>query len=82
MTVPDADNQLDNLAGKFRWIRRILADDAPGFVFFGGELDPADFGLSGYEHSVSLSGKGTVTAEAFAACVGEGIEHLSRLGLG
>ena len=79
MTVPDEDNQFDNLARKFCWIRRILADDAPGFVFFGGELDPADFGLSGYEHAVSLSGKGTGTGEAFTACVGEGIEHLSRL---
>jgi ribosomal protein S12 methylthiotransferase accessory factor len=79
MAAPDADTQFDNFARKFRWIRRILAADAGGFVFFGGELDPADFGLSGYEHSVSLSGKGTGTGEAFAACVGEGIEHLSRL---
>jgi ribosomal protein S12 methylthiotransferase accessory factor len=70
---------LDCIAQKFRWISRIVAPEAPGFVFFGGELQPADFGLDGYDRPASLSGKGIDAAEAFGACVGEGIEHLSRL---
>lgn len=75
---PD-DTPLHLIARKFRWMTRIAAPDAPGFVFFGGELHPADFGLAGYQQAVSLSGKGTCRDQAFAGCVGEGIEHLSRL---
>jgi ribosomal protein S12 methylthiotransferase accessory factor len=70
---------LAQFARQLRWVRRIQAPDAPGFVFFGGELDPADFGLAGYGGPVSLSGKGTAASEAFSGCIGEGIEHLSRL---
>jgi len=78
MTSTKEDRPIDAFARKFRWIERILSSDAPGFVFFGGELDPADFGLQGYGGPVSLSGKGTCTGEALAGCIGEGIEHLSR----
>ncbi len=68
------------IAKKFRWISQIQAPDAPGFVFCGGEVNASDF-----EHhdsgivSASLSGKGLTQGEAFNSCVGEGIEHLSRL---
>src|SRR6478752_1147236 len=72
-------NHFDQFASKMRWIRRILAPDAHGFVFVGGELDPADFGLSGYGGLISLSGKGVALDEAFSGCVGEGVEHLARL---
>jgi ribosomal protein S12 methylthiotransferase accessory factor len=79
MLIEQAEPNLPIIAEKFRWIRRIVAPDAPGFVFFGGEVSAADFGLAGYEHTASLSGKGMSEGEAFAGCVGEGIEHLSRL---
>jgi ribosomal protein S12 methylthiotransferase accessory factor len=79
MLMEKAEAQLQIIAQRFRWIRRIVAPDAPGFVFFGGELNAADFGLSGYDQTASLSGKGVSASEAFAGCVGEGIEHLSRL---
>lgn len=79
MAIAERGHPLDVFARKFRWIERILASDAPGFVFFGGELDPADFGLPGYAGPLSLSGKGTGTREAYSGCIGEGIEHLSRL---
>lgn len=79
MAIAEGEHRLDVFARKFRWIRRILAADAPGFSFFGGELDPADFGLTGYGSPISLSGKGTDTRGAYAGCIGEGVEHLSRL---
>jgi ribosomal protein S12 methylthiotransferase accessory factor len=75
----ETEPYLHLIANKFRWITRIEAPDAPGFVFFGGELRAADFGLSGYDGDISLSGKGVSPNEAFAGCVGEGVEHLSRL---
>jgi len=67
------------IARRFRWITRIVAPDAPGFAFFGAEVHAMDFGVIGYEAAASLSGKGMSASEAFAGCVGEGIEHLSRL---
>jgi ribosomal protein S12 methylthiotransferase accessory factor len=73
------DAYLHLLAGRFRWITRVVAPDAPGFVFFGGEVHATDFGLTGYEAAASLSGKGISASEAFTGCVGEGVEHLSRL---
>jgi ribosomal protein S12 methylthiotransferase accessory factor len=73
------DAHLHLLAGRFRWITRVVAPDAPGFVFFGGEVHATDFGLTGYEAAASLSGKGMSASEAFTGCVGEGVEHLSRL---
>jgi len=79
MLIEQAEARLPVIAERFRWITRIVAPDAPGFVFFGGELSAADFGLTGYEQTASLSGKGQSASEAFAGCVGEGIEHLSRL---
>src|SRR4051794_34527579 len=78
MAIAEEEHLLDVFARKFRWIGPIRAPDAPGFVFFGGELSPDDFGLTGYGSPVSLSGKGTGTREAFVGCIGEGIEHLSR----
>lgn len=78
MATDDIDG-FEVFATKFRWISRIEAPDAPGFVFVGGELDPVDFGLVGFGGPVSLSGKGIAAAAAFAGCVGEGVEHLARL---
>lgn len=79
MAIAEDEPRRDVFARKFHWIRRILAADAPGFVFVGGELAPADFGLTRYGSPVSLSGKGTDARSAYAGCIGEGVEHLSRL---
>ncbi len=71
---------MEKAATKFRWISQIEAPDAPGFVFFGGEVHANDFGHPEADWPVaSLSGKGLNKKEAFEGCVGEGIEHLSRL---
>ncbi len=82
MLIEQAEPRLPIIAEKFLWVRRIVAPDAPGFVFFGGEVSAAEFGLAGHKHTASLSGKGLSASEAFAGCVGEGIEHLSRLAWG
>lgn len=75
-----AASALERAAKKFRWVSQIEAPDAPGFFFFGGEVHASDFGHSGKKLPVaSLSGKGLSKKEAFEGCVGEGIEHLSRL---
>ena len=83
MNAPDlsnADDALLRLSGGFRWISQIEAPDAPGFFFFGAEVQAADFGhpLDSMP-AASLSGKGIDRQTAFTACVGEGAEHLSRL---
>jgi ribosomal protein S12 methylthiotransferase accessory factor len=53
--------------------------DAPGLVFFGGEIDP---GVLGEQHAGlpigNLAGSGLSPQRAFEACVGEGIEYLSQ----
>ena len=63
-------------------IFQLNAPDAPGLVFFGGELNPA---LASPIHSharlVSVTGKGTSLREAFESCVGEASEYLSQLEL-
>ncbi len=38
MAIAEEENPLDVFARRFRWIGRILASDAPGFVFFGGAV--------------------------------------------
>lgn len=75
-----APNALERAAKKLRWVSQIEAPDAPGFCFFGGEVHASDFGHTEKNLPVaSLSGKGLSKKEAFEGCVGEGIEHLSRL---
>lgn len=75
-----ATGALERAAENFRWVSQIEAPDAPGFFFFGGEVHASDFGHTGKGLPVaSLSGKGLSKKEAFEGCVGEGIEHLSRL---
>lgn len=76
----DNHDALRRTASRFRWISRIEAPEAPGYDFFAAEVHAADFGHPESSWPVaSLSGKGTTMTEAFEGCVGEGIEHLSRL---
>ncbi len=79
MPVGQQQSPLEAVARRFRWMTRIESPDAPGLAFYGAEVHPADFGLSGYGRTASLSGKGLADAQAFAGCAGEGVEHLSRL---
>jgi ribosomal protein S12 methylthiotransferase accessory factor len=52
---------------------------APGLRFVGGEAIPSDLvPLSDTNTVLGLAGSGTTIEDAFAACVGEGLERLSQ----
>ena len=70
---------LEQLGRSFRMLTPVEAPDAPGFHFFAGEVHATDFGLASDHPPSHLSGKGFSQEQAFVGCVGEGVEHLSRL---
>ena len=67
-------------AAKLRRLFLLPVPDAPGLVFFGGEVDPAivSVELAGMPVG-NLAGSGLAPRRAFEACVGEAIEYLSQL---
>ena len=70
-------------AARLRRLFQLVAPDAPGLVFFGGEADPTLLGWRGSGHpAASLSGTGLSVREAFESCVGEGVEYLSQHEIG
>jgi len=78
--LADDRDALLRASQRFRWLSQVEAPDAPGFYFFAGEINAADFGHCDVDRpTTSLSGKGLIKWDAFAGCVAEGIEHLSRL---
>ena len=64
-------------AAGFRRIFTLAAEDAPGLVALGAEVDPACLGLAGAPLG-SVSGTGLTFRQAFERCVGEGVEYLSQ----
>jgi ribosomal protein S12 methylthiotransferase accessory factor len=64
-------------AAGFRRIFTLAAEDAPGLVALGAEVDP---GVAGVHDAPlgSVSGTGTTFRQAFESCVGEGVEYLSQ----
>jgi ribosomal protein S12 methylthiotransferase accessory factor len=64
-------------ASGFRRIFTLDEAGAPGLVAVGAELDPAGIGVPDAPLA-SVSGAGLSFRDAFEACVGEGVEHLSR----
>ena len=70
------------VASKMERLFQLQAPDAPGLVFFGGELKPALASpMHAHMPTVSVTGKGTSLREAFESCVGEASEYLSQLEL-
>lgn len=66
-------------AARFRRLFLLPVPDAPGLTFFGGEADPATFGMPYQGLPIgNLAGSGLTPQRAFEACVGEGIEYLSQ----
>jgi ribosomal protein S12 methylthiotransferase accessory factor len=65
-------------ASRFARVFQIAAPEAPGLMTFGAEVDPTCItpwwggGLAG------VSGVGVTLGQAFASCVGEGLEYLSQ----
>lgn len=67
-------------AGRMSRIFRLPAPDAPGLAFVGGTAAPAAYGLDpGLFPPANVAGRGAAAEAAFLGCVGEAIEHLSRL---
>lgn len=64
-------------ASGFRRIFMLEADDAPGLIALGAEVDPAAIGIKDAP-IVGVSGVGLTFRQAFESCVGEGIEYLSQ----
>jgi ribosomal protein S12 methylthiotransferase accessory factor len=79
-----AERHGDALARAARLPTRLFllrSPDAPGLRFVGGEADPARvFDLAAYRGGTfSLAGSGERFEDAFAACLGEGVERLSQV---
>jgi ribosomal protein S12 methylthiotransferase accessory factor len=70
-------------AAQFARVFQLSAPEAPGLVFFGGEVDPSAVAA---EHEAApltgVGGMGLSMRAAFEACIGEGIEYLSQFEAG
>jgi len=64
-------------AAGFRRIFTLPAEDAPGLIALGAEVDPAVVGVDGMPPA-GVSGTGLTFRQAFEGCVGEGVEYLSQ----
>ena len=82
---PDADTMLHRrrilgLAARLDRLFDLPLFRSPGVHFFGGQADPANFGLAGFDGAtVNVAGRGLTRRQAFESCVGEAAEHLSFL---
>jgi ribosomal protein S12 methylthiotransferase accessory factor len=84
--APTLRRNVDNAAALLRVAARMArifelsSAAAPNAAFMGGTVDPADFGLEPQVFDPAhVSGRGLDTFQAFASCVGEGVEYLSQL---
>src|ERR1700712_1692408 len=67
-------------ASKFQRIFSIPAEDAPGLVVLGAEVDAGCIGVRGAPTG-GVSGTGLTFRQAFESCVGEGVEYISQFAL-
>lgn len=78
-----ADRHGDALARAARLPSRLFllrSPYAPGLRFIGGEVDPRRSLTSvPFQGSFNLAGSGDTLEDAFAACIGEGVERLSQV---
>jgi ribosomal protein S12 methylthiotransferase accessory factor len=77
-----ADNAaaLLKVAARMSRIFELSSAAAPNAAFMGGTVDPADYGLEPRVFEPAhVSGRGLDAFQAFASCVGEGVEYLSQL---
>ncbi|MDR3530746.1 MAG: YcaO-like family protein [Rhodopila sp.] len=64
-------------ASRFERVFTLRAEDAPGLIALGAEVDPARVGVREVPAG-SVSGTGLTFRQAFESCVGEGAEYLSQ----
>ncbi|MBV9077587.1 MAG: YcaO-like family protein [Methylobacteriaceae bacterium] len=71
------------VAGELTRIFTLPSPDAPGLAFVGGTADPVRYGFApGLHPAANVSGRGAEPEAAFLGCIGEAVEHLSRLAWG
>jgi ribosomal protein S12 methylthiotransferase accessory factor len=64
-------------ASGFQRIFSLRAEDAPGLVALGAEVDAGCIG-TGYAPTGGVSGTGLTFRQAFESCVGEGVEYIGQ----
>jgi ribosomal protein S12 methylthiotransferase accessory factor len=70
-------------AAQFSRVFQLSAPEAPGLVFFGGEVDPSTIAADHDRAPLTgVGGMGLSMRTAFEACIGEGIEYLSQFEAG
>ena len=86
---PDTADQRANraallrVAAQFSRVFQLSAPEAPGLVFFGGEVDPSTIAPDHAQAPVTgVGGMGLSMRSAFESCIGEGIEYLSQFETG
>ena len=71
------------VAAQFSRVFQLSAPEAPGLVFFGGEVAPS---MIAPDHAqaplTSVGGMGLSMRAAFESCIGEGVEYLSQFEAG
>jgi ribosomal protein S12 methylthiotransferase accessory factor len=86
---PDTADQRANraallrVAAQFSRVFQLSAPEAPGLVFFGGEVDPSTIAPDHAQAPLTgVGGMGLSMRTAFESCIGEGIEYLSQFETG
>ena len=70
-------------AAQFARVFQLRAPDAPGLVFFAGEVDPSTVAADHDRAPLTgVGGMGLSMRAAFEACIGEGVEYLSQFETG
>src|SRR5262245_57222902 len=71
------------VAAQFSRVFQLSAPEAPGLVFFGGEVAPS---MIAPDHAqaplTGVGGMGVSMRTAFESCIGEGVEYLSQFEAG
>jgi ribosomal protein S12 methylthiotransferase accessory factor len=79
-TAPDTAPERIGLlraAARFQRVFLLPAQDAPGLVALGAEVDAGCLGVRDAP-TVGVSGTGLTLRRAFESCVGEGVEYISQ----
>ena len=70
-------------AAQFSRVFQLSAPEAPGLVFFGGEVDPSTIAPDHAQAPLTgVGGMGLSMRTAFESCIGEGVEYLSQFEAG
>ncbi len=70
-------------AAQFARVFQLGAPEAPGLIFFGGEVEPSTIAPDHAQAPLTgVGGMGLTMRAAFESCIGEGVEYLSQFEAG